>query len=258
MPQITATRRITQLINAAVSLLASLTLGACAELGTPAVPIRTIDLTPRRPGNCLVVLLPGRFAEPEGFANARWADSVSMRGLHADLVAVDAHLGYYRTRTIIDRLKTDVVDPARAAGYDEIWIAGTSLGGLGGLIYLKEHPGDVAGVVAIAPFLGDEKVIDEIEAAGGPAAWKAPETIADDDVGRTIWSWLARGRPGAESVPVYLGWGTSDGFDRSNRLLAGMLPPERVFPVAGKHDFGAWTLVWEQFLDRARPCEGRK
>jgi hypothetical protein len=112
--------------------------------------------------------------------------------------------------------------------------------------------------VAIAPFLGDEKVIDEIEAAGGPAAWKAPETIADDDVGRTIWSWLSRGRPGAEPVPVYLGWGTSDGFDRSNRLLAGMLPPERVFPVGGKHDFGAWTLVWEQFLDRTRPCEGTK
>jgi len=258
MRQLITMRRITPLITASVSLLAALLLSACAELGTPAVPIRTIDLTPRRPGNCLVVLLPGRFAEPEGFDKARWADAVSRRGLHADLVAVDAHLGYYRTRTIIERLKLDVVDPARAAGYHEIWIAGTSLGGLGGLIYLKEHPDEVAGVVAIAPFLGDEKVIDEIVAAGGPAAWKAPEAIADDDVGRTIWSWLAPGRPGAESVPVYLGWGTSDGFDRSNRLLAGTLPPDRVFPVDGKHDFAAWTLVWEQFLDRARPCEGTR
>src|SRR5512133_2646996 len=105
MRQLITTRRITPLITASVSLLASLLLGACAELGTPAVPIRTIDLTPRRPGNCLVVLLPGRFAEPEGFAKARWADDVSMRGLHADLVAVDAHLGYYRTRTIIERVK---------------------------------------------------------------------------------------------------------------------------------------------------------
>lgn len=238
----------------AASAVALLT--ACAELRPPAVPIRAIDLTPRRPGNCLVVLLPGRFAEPEEFRGARFADAVEARGLHIDLVAVDAHLGYYRNRTVIERIKADVVDHARAAGYDEIRIAGTSLGALGGLIYLREHPGDLAGVLAIAPFLGDDAVIREIEAAGGPAAWKAPEVLAVDDVGRRLWAWLSRGRPGAESVPLDLGWGTSDDFDRSNRLLAGMLLPERTYPVDGGHDFAAWGRVWEEYLDRVRPCGG--
>lgn len=250
--------RLPTLLAALFVSSSALLLGACAEFRTPAVPIRTIELTERRPGNCLVVLLPGRFAEPEGFQRARFADAVAARGLRIDLVAVDAHLGYYRNRTIIERLKKDVVDPARAAGYDEIRIVGTSLGGLGGMIYLKEHPADVAGVVSIAPFLGDESVIDEIEAAGGPASWKAPDTIAEDDVGRTIWAWLSKGRPGAEPVPLSLGWGTSDDFDRSNRLLAGMLPAERVYPVAGGHDFAAWSLVWESYLDRERPCGGER
>jgi pimeloyl-ACP methyl ester carboxylesterase len=239
-------------------LLASLLFVSCAELGRPDVPIRTIDLTSRTPGNCLVVLLPGRFAEPEEFRDARFADAVAASGLRVDLVAVDAHLGYYRNRTIIERVKADVVDPARAAGYDEIWIAGTSLGGLGALIYAKEHPQDLAGALAIAPFLGDDAVIREIEAAGGPASWRAPATIGEDDVGRRLWSWLAPGRPGSESVPLYLGWGTSDDFDRSNRLLAGLLPSDHVFPVDGGHDFDAWGQVWESFLDKARPCGGAK
>ena len=243
---------------ALAALFASTLIASCAELGTPAVPIRAIDLTPRRAGNCLVVLLPGRFAEPEEFRDARFAEAVAERGLAIDLVAVDAHLGYYRTRSVIERLKHDIVDPAKAAGYDEIRIAGTSLGGLGGLIYLKEHPRDLAGVLAIAPFLGDDEVIGEIEAAGGPATWSPPGDVGKDDIGRTLWSWLAPGRPGAESVPLSIGWGTSDDFDRANRLLAGMLPPERVYPVSGGHDFEAWRLVWESYLDRERPCGGER
>lgn len=251
----TATR-FPGLLMAPAALLAAALLGACAELRPPEVPIRAIDLTPRRPGHCLVVLLPGRFAEPEEFREARFAEAIAERGLAIDLVAVDAHLGYYRTRTVIERLKHDVVDPARAAGYDDVRIAGTSLGGLGGLIYLKEHPGDLDGVLAIAPFLGDDDVIAEIEAADGPRAWSPPDNVEKDDIGRTLWSWLAPGRPGAESVPLSIGWGTADDFDRANRLLAGMLPPGRVYPVAGGHDFEAWRLVWESYLDRERPCGG--
>ncbi len=71
----------------------------------------------------------------------------------------------------------DVVLPARAAGYDTIWLAGTSLGGIGALLYLRDHPDDLAGVLALAPYLGEEGVIREIERAGGPASWQPP---ADD------------------------------------------------------------------------------
>ncbi|MGK2857412.1 MAG: alpha/beta hydrolase [Thermoanaerobaculia bacterium] len=234
-------------------------LCSCSLVLEPPVPMRTIELTPRRPGNCLVVLLPGRFASPEGFRRAGFADAVESRGLRIDLVAADAHLGYYKNKSVIERLRSDVIEPAHRSGYEEIWIAGTSLGGLGGLIYMKEHPEQLSGVLAIAPFLGDDELIREIEAAGGPPRWKQAPPSEDDDVGRKIWPWLAADRPGAEAVPLHLGWGTSDDFNRSNQLLATMLPAERVYAVDGGHDFEAWNRVWARFLDREpAPCGGEQ
>jgi len=235
-------------------VLSSLLLCACGPFRAQVEPMPTIALTPERTGRCLFVLLPGRFANPDEFRRAGFAEAAAARGLRIDLVAADAHLGYYRGRSVVDRLRTDIIAPARAAGYEQIWIAGTSLGGLGGLIYLKEQPGDLSGVLSIAPFLGDDELIREIEQSGGAAAWSAPPPVDGEDVGLTVWRWLSAGRPGAESVPLHLGWGSRDDFDRSNRLLARMLPPERTYPVNGAHDFDAWRLVWAGFLDRARPC----
>jgi len=228
----------------------------CAALRPATVPLRAVDLV-RSAGNahgrCLAVLLPGRRDEPEKFRDAGFVRAVENRKLRLDLVAVDAHLGYYRARTVVDRLRQDVIAPARAAGYDTIWIAGPSLGGLGGLLYLRDHPGDLAGVFAIAPYLGEASVIDEIERAGGPTQWHPPATIAENDVGRELWSWLGPWAGAAQpepSIPLHLGWGTADAFDRANRMLAGLLPPERVYTAAGGHDWKVWERLWEEFLDR--------
>ena len=176
--------------------------------------------------------------------------AVASRGLASTSSRSIPHLGYFRARSVVERLRTDVIAPARAAGYDTIWIVGTSLGGLGGLLYLRDHPEDLAGVLAIAPYLGETEVIDEIERAGGPARWQPPPTIAESDVGRELWSWLATWPGDGPPVPLHLGWGAADDFDRSNRLLAGLLPPERVYTVAGGHDWRVWERLWEEFLDR--------
>ena len=232
------------------------------------MPLRTVDLarsadgldrgtehgTEHGAGRCLAVLLPGRLNDPEKFAEAGFARAVASSGLAVDLVAVDTHLGYFRARSVVERLRTDVIAPARAAGYDTIWIVGTSLGGLGGLLYLRDHPDDLAGVLALAPYLGETAVIEEIERAGGPGQWQAPPTLAESDVGRELWSWLGPWTSGEPTVPLHLGWGTADAFDRSNRLLAGLLPPAQVYTVAGGHDWGVWERLWEEFLDRTRLC----
>ena len=76
-----------------------------------------------------------------------------------------------------------MIDPARREGKDNIWLVGFSMGGLGSLLYLREHPEYIEGVCLIAPFLGDEEIIEEIQAAGGvrscasaPRAWcSSPE-----------------------------------------------------------------------------------
>ena len=205
----------------------------------------------------LVVLLPGRLDEPERFREAGFARAVAQRELPIDLVAVDSHLGYFRARTVVERLRTDVIAPARAAGYDTIWIVGTSLGGLGGLLYLRDHPEDLAGVLAIAPYLGETAVMDEIERAGGPARWQPPPTIAESDIGRELWSWLGPWSGGPQTVPLHLGWGTADDFARANWLLAGLLPPGQVYTVDGGHDWRVWERLWEEFLDRNPLCAAR-
>lgn len=237
-----------------------MTTSGCAGLRPATAPLRTVELLrggAAGEGRCLAVLLPGRWNEPERFRDAGFAAAVAARGLAIDLVAVDAHLGYYRARSIVERLRTDVVAPARAAGYDSIWIVGPSLGGLGGLLYLREHPEELSGVLAIAPYLGESEVIDEIAQAGGPAAWRPPATIASGDIGRELWTWLAPWASAPSTVPLHLGWGTADAFDRSNRLLASLLPAERVYTLPGGHDWQVWERVWEAFLDRTAPCPSR-
>lgn len=235
--------------------LASLVF-ACASLRPPVIPLRTVELGPRSGGSCLAVLLPGRRDRPESFGRAAFAEAVARRGLRLDLVAVDASLGYYQNRSVVERLHLDVVAPARAAGYRTIWVVGTSLGGVGGLLYLRDHPEELAGVLALAPYLGSDEVIREIEAAGGPARWRPPGTFSTDDVGRELWSWLAPWASGVHEPPLYLGWGTEDRLARSNRMLSGLLPPDRVFSMPGGHDWKTWTRIWEKFLDRTDPCGG--
>ena len=65
------------------------------------------------------------------------------------MVVADAHVGYFRNRSFEDRLRADVMVPARARGYESIWLAGISLGGLGALLYADEHPEEVAGLLLI-------------------------------------------------------------------------------------------------------------
>lgn len=232
--------------------LAILLSTGCAHLRSTPVPLRTIALQP--PGGdsqCLIVLLPGRRDSPEDFVRHDFSGIAARAGAHADLVAVDAHMGYYYRKTIVDRLREDVIAPARKR-YDRIWLAGISLGGTGSILYTDEHPGDVDGIVLLAPFLGEKEVIDEVAAAGGLRGWKAPESLGPDDFQRRMWSWLKRSEG---KVPLYLGFGTRDGFARANGLLGDALPPERVFTVDGGHDWKAWRSLWEKVVATGELCK---
>ena len=241
----------------ASALLALLALGSllvgCGPLRPSPTPIPQVVVHDAEPARCLAVLLPGRHSRPEAFREAGFGEAVGERGLAMDVVAVDAHLGYYRKRTVVERLVADVLAPARGRGYDEVWVAGTSLGGLGGLLLLRDHPDAVAGVYAIAPFLGDDEVIAEIAAAGGPRRWQPPATIEEGDISRELWARLADSDWTA-GAPLYLGWGRTDSLARSNAMLAELLPPERTFLDPGGHDLQTWNRLWEQFLDRVGPC----
>jgi len=225
-----------------------LLLAGCARLRPATVPLRTVSYPGTSPARTLVVLLPGRYDSPEDFGRERFPELAAQAGARVDMVAVDAHLGYYYKRTIVDRLREDVIGPARKR-YDHIWLAGISLGGTGSLLYSSQHPEDVDGIVILAPYLGEDNVVAEVRTAGGLRGWKAPERLAPDDYQRRLWSWLGRYANGSRGqIPLYLGYGRSDSFAPANAMLGEVLPSERVFTAPGGHEWRAWRDLWEQFV----------
>ena len=184
------------------------------------------------------------------FAAEGFVEAVRTRGLPYDMVAPGAHFGYYKDRTLEERLRTDVILPAKARGYERIWLVGVSMGGLGSLLYLKQHPEDVDGVLTLGPFLGYDKIIDEIAAAGGVEQWQSGSFDRQDDWQRMMWQWLKERDRQPDAAPIFLGFGANDPYVKAHRLLAGILPPQQVLEVDGGHSFSTFKRVWEIFLDR--------
>jgi pimeloyl-ACP methyl ester carboxylesterase len=169
------------------------------------------------------------------------------------MIAVNAHLGYYRNGSIFTRLKEDVIDPARASGYDHIWLIGNSLGGYGSLAYAKEYSEDISGMLLLGPFLGDKGLIEEIRASGGLQSWSGQVVLGEpkEDWVKYLWVWLNDcTRQKACSSKIHLGYGRGDRFSGGQGFLASLLPPEQVVAVDGGHDWSTWKKLWRIFLDR--------
>src|SRR5262245_15611963 len=156
-----------------------LALAGCARLRPTPVPLRTVSHSGMGRPDTLLVCLPGRRDRPEDFDRFGFAAAAARAGARVDLIAADAHLGYYYKRIIVERLHEDAIAPARPR-YRRIWLVGVSIGGTGALLYAARHPENVDGIVLLAPFLGEEKVIDEVAAAGGLRNWRPPQPLAPD------------------------------------------------------------------------------
>lgn len=208
--------------------------------------------SPPRQARCLLVLLPGIGDAPEDFAERGFIRAIRSRGIAVDIVTINATLGYYARRTLQDRIESDVLAPARKVGYQQIWFGGISLGGLGSLMVAMRHAAELAGLVLIAPYLGDEDVYGEVGRAGGLARWQPPAEVNEQDYQREVWRWLkaTTAKPDA-GPPIYLLSGDQDKFAPAHRLLGTTLPPERRFRTRGKHDWAPWQRLWEDFLDHS-------
>ncbi len=236
-----------------VGLYAAIATGCASWLPAPA-PMRTLA-SPAEPGKqarCLLVFLPGLGDSEKDFRDKGFIDEIRKRNLSIDVISANATLGYYARQTLRPRIETDVLASALKAGYQQIWFAGISMGGLGSLLMAQSHPGELAGVVIIAPYLGDADVVDEVANAGGLAAWQPPAKIASDDYQREIWRWLKGATAKPETAPpIYLLSGDQDKFARAHRTLGAALPPERRFRTRGAHDWAPWKILWANFLDNS-------
>ena len=204
-----------------------------------------------RPAPIRVVMLPAAYAAPEDFVQHGFASAVRVRRLDVDLVFAGFELQQVTDRTVLTRVRPELILPARSLGV-RVWLGGISLGGYLALCCAERHPQELAGLCVFAPYLGSHIITGEIARAQGVVGWNAGEP-ADDDDERRVWRFIQTLRSG--SLAVHLGLGREDRFASRHRLMAAALRPESVDIVAGGHDWPTWYRLWENFLDkRLAPC----
>lgn len=238
-------------------------MSSCAAFLSAPIPMTAVKHElPSAKAKCLVVFLPGAGDSAAHFEQHGFVDAMKRSGLSVDLIATDATLGYYMKGVMPERLEADVMQAARAKGYEQLWVIGMSMGGMGTLLYSHEHVDTVTGILMLAPFLGDRALTDEIKAAGGLQKWKAPERVekvTSDTYQRELWRWLQGVTNGTEKGPnLYLGWGTEDSLGGPASVLAEALPKGHVFTTPGAHKWAPWKAILEQFLadsDFTRACQ---
>jgi len=232
--------------TAAILLLASAALSTgCAALRPATAPIATIE---RRVGGgdgkaILLVLLHGKGDDATKFFVEGFDRIAAESGRRFDLFSVEAHLGYYVKGQLEIRIGADVLAPARARGYDKIWLVGTSMGGLGALACAQRHSNLVDGVILLAPYLGSEKIIESAQ-KGLPLTG---ELGSEDRRTKDLWDWLVQ-TPAAKRPLVLVGVGDRDSFLPGNRFLGRLEPPGHFETIPGGHDWDTWAKLFRWAL----------
>lgn len=245
-----------RLVVASVLLLATLSAG-CGQaiyfFRDTHVPMQALEVRMDRYArrSCLVIFMPGMLDTPDSFRERGFLDDAAAASDRCDLVAVDGHFGYYRTGQIRERVRRDILRLAESRGYDEFWIVGISMGGMGTMLVAQDNPGRIRGVVLLAPFLGDEAITDAIEEAGGLAEWTPPDDLDpydSDEFDDALWAWLRGYAVGDDPRPeLYMGHGEDDVRDGVS-LLAATQAPQRFGTTPGGHNWNTWRVLWQRLL----------
>ena len=217
---------------------------ACALTPPTETPIPSIDIAgdESTPGS-IVIMLPGRGDRADTFLREGFQEAGERYGF--DTLLVDAHFGYYRERNLLPRLHEDIVLPTRKAGYEKIWLLGISMGGFGSVLYAAQYPGEIDGVILLAPYLGDKDVIEEIENSGGLDAWKpAHSDLEPHEI--AMWAWLKEETTGASDNTLILGYGLSDRLAGSYQALLEPLDAADVYTAEGGHNWKTWRTLWAE------------
>ncbi|MBN2514861.1 MAG: alpha/beta hydrolase [Deltaproteobacteria bacterium] len=199
-------------------------------------------------GKTLVVLLPTVAGQGKLYEQQGLIDICRKHGAIVDIMAIDVQPTLYLKKRIVKKMKSRVIDPAKARGYKHIYLLGTSLGGHAALLYTMEYPHDIEGLFLFAPFISDPFVTNIISEAGGLQTWDVCPQYAWEyscKLWKSIRSYVSD--PERRSS-VFLGYGTEDRFVESCQVLAEVLPPENVFTAPGGHSWKTWQKLWEKML----------
>jgi len=222
--------------------LFTLLLQGCYFLQKASVPIQVDYFSAVQPTSsgpkALMILLPGIGDDQTAFYKHGFVADVQQLWPTMEIAAVNGHFAYYQNRSIVDRLVSDVVTPARQRGIERFYFAGISLGGFGSLLYQRDTDDDLAGIILLAPYLGEETNYQYLLSGGAP-----PDPLTEDN----IWPWLQKLPPEVRQR-IYLGYGAQDKFAEANALLAKWLPEQNVSVIPGKHNWKTWRPLWQNLL----------
>lgn len=239
-------------IIAALAALSSII--GCRLLPEASIPLpaKWIQWTEGKVAPNLVIFLPGRGEGAETYRKKGFIEKMRSTGWNADALLLDAHLGYYASRTLTERFETEVLPIIQTRRYQQVWIVGISLGGLGGLLIDRYFPETIDGLILLAPFLGDKNSLLTALEAQGLSGWTPPTSVEADDFELSLWIHLKGAlQTGAFQNKVWLGFGTEDRYHRWHSLLANALPSENVVrDDGGAHNWESWSILWDDLLKK--------
>lgn len=233
-------------------------LSGCVVIGNAKAPISS-QLVPAKvvsSERTLIVVLPGFGVDADSVRKNQIPEALQTHWPEADVLLTNATFAYYSRGALAKRLHEDVIQPARAQGYQNIWLAGGSMGGTGVLFYEYTYPGELNGLVMMAPWLGSSDILKEVELAGGILQWNpgpVPEKVDGDNFEREMWrtvkSWTLNPALGQR---VWLICGTDDRLLEPSRLLAPALPAGHYLEIPGGHDWDTFQNATRRIVEQIR------
>lgn len=192
----------------------------------------------------MMVMLPGLGNRVSVFRKRGFFDLVAQYQAHfprTGLVAADAHIGYYRDRSLVTRLTADVLDsyPNR-----EVLLVGVSMGGFGAVILASQNPDAVQELVLIAPFLGGRKFTERMKRG------ELNEQPGDGPRKRALlscWNFLVNSK---DTHRITLLVGEGDRFFPVAQVLQDLAPHVRVIHGPGGHNWRTWSVLFQKYLDQ--------
>ena len=67
----------------------------------------------------LIILLPGIHDKPADFVTKHFISDAREAGVQADFLTIDSHVGYFENSSIVQRLHTDIILPAKKSWLSE-------------------------------------------------------------------------------------------------------------------------------------------
>jgi pimeloyl-ACP methyl ester carboxylesterase len=198
----------------------------------------------------LLVMLPGASMAAEDFTRHGFIAALRAYDWPIDVISVETGIDRYLDNRIVEDLHKELISPAQTNGYRRIWMLGISLGGMGALLYAQAHPKTVQGIFLLSPFIGTRGLIAEIADAGGLRHWAGVQQAPTPE--QSLLTSLTRYQAEDEKWAILLlAYGVNDRFAGAHRLLAEVLPRDRVFTAEGSHDWETWTRLWHRMLSIA-------